>query len=302
MKRMRILGLALVAVFALGALAASGASATPAWIECAKLTKVEGKYTGKYTDKLCTTEASEAEKTEGKHNKYELQPGIGKGKAFKTKGGEAILQVVIPPTGKGPFGKGGELQVKCTSFKGSGKAALPNLVNSVKDEFKGCTVLGTAPCQSGTKKGVIVTNALAGEMVDIEGFPTPVGTLLHAEAGEGPLTPSATFECTGVGSSVVFGSLIGLHGGNVGTINKESTDTFVTGAGLGEVEWDPKGHPGSLYTPIVNVPTHVSGGFNGEHFLVTQVTEAGEKEPAGNLPSGQKGVATNKGEAIMVTP
>jgi len=289
MKRMRILGLALVAVFALAAVAASGASAAPTWNACVK---AEPKNTGKYTDKLCSTESAG-----GNTGKYNLVAGIGKGKGFKTKGGAAELVVVVPPTGKGPFGKGAELKVQCSSFKGSGSIGMPNTVSKVTDEFKGCTVLGAAPCQSGTKKGVIKTNSLSGELVDIEGFPTPVGTLLHAETG--PVL--AEFECTGVGSNVVTGSLIGLHG-PVGTVGKESTDTFVIGPGLGEVEWDPTGHPGEKYTPKVNVPTHKTGGFNGEHFLVATVTEAGEKEPAGSLPSGQVGTATNKGESLEVLP
>ena len=64
------------------------------------------------------------------------------------------------------------------------------------------------------------------------------------------------------------------------------------GPDLGEVEFAP----GQKYTPIVNNPTHVTGGAPGEHFLITEVTEAGHEKPAGNLPSGQEGVANNKGE------
>jgi len=294
MKRMRILGLALVAVFALGAVAASGASASPAWYECKKLAKVEGKYTGKFMDKLCTVNATAEQEAEGKKNKYELTPGVGKGKSFKVKGTEAVLHVVIPPTGEGPFGGGAELNVKCTSFKGSGLAGLPNTVSKVITEFKGCTVLA-APCQSGSKKGVILTNALSGEMVAIEKG-TGVGSLLKAEAG--PTSPLASFTCTEVGSSVVHGSVIAEHTGNVGVISKESADHFEVGPELGEVEFAP----GKKYTPIVNNPTHVTGGAPGEHFLITEVTEAGHEKPAGNLPSGQEGVANDKGEAIMVKP
>lgn len=292
MKRMRILGLALVAVFAVAAVAASGASAAN-WYECAKLAKVEGKYTGKYTNKTCTTEATEAEKTEGKHNKYELQIGVGKGKAFKVSGGAATLHVIIPATGKGAFPGGAHVEVKCTSFKGSGKAAAPNKVEKVLTEFKGCTVLA-APCQNaGGKTGVIKTNSLSGEMVDIEGG-SGVGSLLKGEAS--PVL--ASFECTKTASTNVLGSVIAEHTGNVGTISKESADHFVVGPGLGEVEYAP----GHKYTPLVNIPTHVSGGVNGEHFLLSEITEFEAKEPAGTLPSGQEGEAKDKGEAIEVKP
>jgi hypothetical protein len=283
MKRMRILGLALVAVFALAAVAASGASAAPEWKECAK----NATKTGKYTDKLCTTESAG-----GNTGKYDLVPGVAKGKAFKVKGGAATLHVIIPATGKGAFPGGAHVEVKCTSFKGGGKAALPNKVEKVTSEFKGCTVLA-APCQSGTKKGVITTNSLNGEMIDIEGG-SGVGTLLKAETG--PVL--ASFTCTKVASTNVLGSVIAEHTGNVGSISKTSADHFVVGPGLGEVEYAP----GHKYTPLVNIPTHQTGGPAGEHFLLSEITEAEATEPAGTLPSGQEGLAEDKGEAIMVTP
>ncbi len=138
------------------------------------------------------------------------------------------LHVIIPATGKGAFPGGAHVEVKCTSFKGSGEAALPNAVKNVKTEFKGCTVL-SAPCQSGSKKGVINTNTLDGEEIAIEGG-TGVGTLLKPESG----TSNASFTCTEVASTNVLGSVIAEHTGNVNSINKESADHFVVGHGLGE--------------------------------------------------------------------
>ncbi len=58
--------------------------------------------------------------------------------------------------------------------------------------------------------------------------------------------------------------------------------------------------PGAFYEPLVNIPTHQTGGPNGEHFLLSEITEAGHSEPAGTLPSGQEGTAADKGEAIEV--
>ena len=301
MKRMRILGLALVAAFAFAALVGAGsASATPGWYECHKAgatEKVEGKYVGEYVDKLCTEKATEAQKTEGKHNKYSLIPGLGKGKAAKTKSEESVLIVTVPATGKGKLPGGGTAEVKCTSSKGSISPFLPNGVK-VKTEFKGCTALGS-PCASGTKKGTIVTNELAGELGDLKGG--GVGTVLGAAAG--PASPLAVFTCTEVASNVVFGSLISTHS-PVNTIGKESVDTFAVGPGIGPQEYAP----GHFYEPIVNVPTAFEGEPEGSHFLVSEVKEAasaeekekGEEPEAHLLPSGQKQIANNKGEALMV--
>lgn len=89
MRSIRIVGLCLVAVFAFSAVAAASAMAEgqPTFNECKKLEKVGGKYTGTYTNKECTTEATPTEKTEGKKNKYELVAASGTftGKSKATK-------------------------------------------------------------------------------------------------------------------------------------------------------------------------------------------------------------------------
>ena len=118
-------------------------------------------------------------------------------------------------------------------------------------------------------------------MVDIENG-TGVGTLLGAE--EGPTAALASFTCTEVGSSVVHGSVIAEHTGNVGVISKESSDHFEVGPYLGEVEFAP----GHKYTPVVNNPTHVTGGAPGEHFLITEVTEAGHENRPATCPRVRK--------------
>ena len=56
----------------------------PAWYECAKTIKSEGKYTGKYSNKTCTEGTNEG--------KYELQAGIGKAKGFKGKSVKPAIQ------------------------------------------------------------------------------------------------------------------------------------------------------------------------------------------------------------------
>jgi len=277
MKNLRILGLALVAVFALAAVGVSSASAAPGWFECAK------QKEGKFSEKACVAPGS------GKTGKYELKPGVGKGKAGKTSGTAAELVVVVPATGKGALPEGGEVKVKCTSYKGVVTAALPNLVEKSTTEFKGCKALGS-PCQSGTKKEVIKTNALDGELGDIEGG-SGDGVLLKPETG----TALANFTCTELATNNVLGSVIAEQTGDIGTISKESTDHFVIAPGLGEVEYAP----GHKYTPLVNNPTHFTGGAPGEHFLSSEITEAGSTETH-TLPSGQVAEAKTKGEALEV--
>jgi len=277
MKRIKIMGLALVAVFALVAIAASSASATPGYFGCVKqAVKTEGKFA-----KGCTAAGTG----------YEIQPSVGKGKAAKSKGGPANLVVVVPPGVSAEFPEGATIHIECATNKGVSTSTLPNLVSKAVTTFSKCKVLGS-PCQSGTKKETITTNSLSGELVDIEGFPTPVGTVLHAETG----TSTAAFVCTEVAETNVVGSLIGLNGENVGKISKTSTLSFIVGPGLGEVEFAP----GKKYTPLVNVPTHKTGGFNGEHFLDSEISK--EKVPTGTLPSGQTQEVSIKGEAIEILP
>jgi len=140
MKRMRILGLALVAVFALAAMTAAGASASkPVWKVCVK----SAKNAGEFSDKNCSVSA-------GGTGKYNLVAGIGKGKGFKGKGAEAILHNVVP-------GKG-DIQVKCASFKDAGSIVAPSGVVKVTSTFSKCKSLG-APCKTeGGKKETITTN------------------------------------------------------------------------------------------------------------------------------------------------
>lgn len=280
MKRMRIVGLALVAVFAFAAMTAAGASAAkPQWKFCAKVAKnAEKKYTGKYSDKLCTVSSTEG--------KYELTAGIGKGKGFKGKGGEATLHNVIP-------GKG-DIKVICKSFKDAGSVLAPSGVFNVTSTFSKCTSLG-APCSSGKKKETIETSTLAGELGYLNKAHTAAGESLtsQAEPGSGYL---AQFECEGLAKVRVHGAVIGALT-PFGSISKESQSTFSVGPYLGELA------PG--YTPLVNPPAFEEGS-EPVGVLLTELQneqpgeESGKYEPEGGLPSGQEGEAKNKGEALEV--
>ncbi len=191
--RLKMMGLCLVAVFALtAALSASASAAEPAFYECHKQTTKP--FTGKFTDKKCSVAASPTEITEGKKNKYELQEGIGaKGKAFKGKGGSATLHTPAV---------GGE--VTCKSFKDEGHVATPTTENKVISEFKTCTSLGKKCTSPGQKAGTIKTNNLSGELGYINKAAKTVGVALQAETG----SILAEFNCEGL-EIVTTGSVIG---------------------------------------------------------------------------------------------
>jgi hypothetical protein len=264
MKRMRILGLAILAVFALGVVAASSASAaTPEWTECAK---VEG---GKF-EKGCGAE--------GGKGGYEKKTGIGKGKAFKGKGGLARLHTAIP-------GKG-DVPVECQKFKDSGSVVAPNLQVKVVAVFSKCAAAGFI-CQSGTKKGTIETKSMAGELGYVSKEPLKVGASLAAEAepGAGLL---AEFTCTGIASVRVHGAVIGTQEGDINTFSKVSKTVY----NVIEAELIPG------FKSIINEDTKFEGGpFT---VLLSEFEQGKGWEPAGGLPSGQEGTAENKGENLEV--
>jgi len=264
MKRMRILGLAILAVFALGAITAAGASATePGWYECAK--EAGGKF-----EKGCGKE--------GGKGGYTVKPGIGKGKAFKGKGGLAKLHTSIP-------GKG-DIPVECEKFKDEGHAALPNLQVKVVAKFSKCKFAGL-PCQSGVKSGEIVTNSLAGELGYVSKEPLVVGGSLYSEASPGPGF-EAEFTCTGAAKIRVHGGVIGTQTGDINAFSKTSEIKYE----LIEAELIPG------FKSKINKDTKFEGGpFT---VLLTEFEQGKGWEPEGGLPSGQEASAANKGEAIEV--
>jgi hypothetical protein len=215
--RLKIMGLCLVAVFAMAAVVSASASAAePAFYECHKQTTKP--YTGKFTDKACSKAASPEEIAAGKKNKYELQEGIGaKGKAFKGKGGKATLHT--PAVGG---------IVECKSFKDEGHINTPTTENKVISTFTACTSLAKKCTSPAAKAGSIVTKNLAGELGYINKAKKEVGVLLKPETG----TVLAEFNCEGL-EIVTTGSVIGTQTGDINVFSKSSTNTFaVNGEGF----------------------------------------------------------------------
>jgi len=279
MTRIKILGLALVAVFAMAAISAAGASAgtAPALFECAK----SAKGLGHHDSKTC----SDAYMATG--GKYNLVEGVGKGKAFKSSGKTATLHTVNP---EGEV----DIPVTCTSFKGSGSYANPTTVINVKTTFSKCKAL-SAPCEN-VKKETIETQTLAGNLAWINKSAGVVGTDLANQASPGGLT--AEFTCSAIGKIKTNGSVIGVNEGNIKSINKDSILKFTVGKYLGKVEYAP----GKFYEPLVNIP-EVEGG--SPDILETEIKGAitGHPEefyPPGGLPSGQEGTSEQKGEALGI--
>jgi hypothetical protein len=262
MRATKSLGLALIAVIALAAVAAAAASATPLWYECAKVTG--GKFA-----KGCATE--------GGKGGYEVKPGIGKGKPFKGKGGEAKLHTAIP-------GKG-DIPVECLKFSDAGDLATPNLEVNVVAKFSGCKFAGL-PCQTGTKKGEIVTNVLAGEAGYLTKSPLKIGVSLFSEVSPGPGF-EASFTCTGSAKIRVHGGVIGTIT-PVATFSKVATVTYTTA----QAEVIPG------FKSTINEDQQFEGG--AFTVLLTEFEQGKGWEPEGGLPSGQEASAGNKGETLEV--
>ena len=266
MKPIRCFGLTLLVALSFAAVAASGAVANPHWYECAK--EAGGKL-----EKGCGKE--------GGKGGYVLKEGIGKGKAFKGKGGAAILHNVIP-------GKG-DIKVECASFKDSGSVAVPDKEFNVVATFSKCKSLG-APCASGSKKETITTSKLDGNLGWLNKASNKAGASLTDEGapGSGYL---AQFECTGLAKVRVHGAVIGTIG-PVGVVTKEATSSYAVGPYLGEVS------PG--YTPQTNPPAFEEESVG---VLLTELNgpETGNVwAPEGGLPAGQEATAINKGESLEI--
>jgi hypothetical protein len=220
--RLKIMGLCLVAMFALtAAVTASASAAEPAFYECKKV--VGGKFLAK-----C--------KTEGGKGGFAIVEGVGKGKAFKGTGGEATLHT--PAVGG---------VVSCKTFKDEGKVETPTKTGKVFSTFTSCVSLGKKCTTPGQKAGTIKTKELEGGLGYISKSPVKVGTNLKAKGG-GEL---AEFNCEGLQINVT-GAVIGEQTGDINTFNKTSSDIFkVNGEGFQEVK-NFEGGPTEVLESLIN--------------------------------------------------
>jgi hypothetical protein len=156
MRRIKIAGLCLVAVFAVSVAFAGTASATaPEYGQCLKGAEhSKSNYDSAKCFKLAGEDAvSEAEQL--KKGVWKFTPGFIPGKTnFSTTGGLATLKT-----------KGGKT-VTCESEKSTGKY-LEDGTNKKEEttvEFAGCKSSGFACTTTGKGTGELVTNALLGEV------------------------------------------------------------------------------------------------------------------------------------------
>jgi len=233
---MRILGLALVAVFAMGALAAGSASAKPEIGRCVAVSP----GTGKYTDANCTVKAKPV--GTGDHN---FVKGLVK-RNFKATTGEAFLE-----------GASG-IKVVCSSSVATGTIeAKGKGAEKVSSTYSGCGIpaFGLVCNTPGKSTGTITTFLLKGKLgyINKKTKPKQVGQELHPETG----TKFAEFECT----SAVFISVHEGHekGGNciinhqfpINTMSLTGTSEYKTKEAKPGVQ-DPQ-HFENLKPPICNL-------------------------------------------------
>jgi len=203
-----MLGLCLVAVFAIAAVAATSAMALPEWGKC------EAKAGGKYSDSNCTVKAKKGTGSfEWKKGK-ELKPvhfegaNVGSGGVLRAaflhcEGGTYEAHLVSRGKcveGGGAITETEEVSIECESEHNTGEAAGTNEVRNVQVTFHGCKVFGSLPCSNTPNEGEIQVNPLKGKLGYISKPAKEVGVLLEPARKHGEFVK---FSCLGVISTVV---------------------------------------------------------------------------------------------------
>jgi hypothetical protein len=223
MKRMRIMGLCLVAAFAISAIAAVSASALPEVGRC-----VSQPNTGKYKDTGCILKAG----TKLTEKQFEFKKGAAGelvGVGFTASGGVGTLET-----------KGGTV-ITCKTQSATGKwdqdTGLIKEVETVVATFKGCEIpILKGECKTvGSAPGEIKTEKLKGALGYISGEKSKppvvpvIGQALGPEKAKGAF---ATFECAGGAVKVIVkGSLKSI---TVGTVIHKGGECII--APLSEVD------------------------------------------------------------------
>jgi hypothetical protein len=200
MKRIRIMGLALVAILAVGGVSVASASAAlPELGRCSKLTpEVVGKrkvYHGLYSNKSCTRLQSK------KAGHYEWTAGPGTANKFYASITEPVFETVT----------GGRMVCSVLILKGE---YLTEKTEKASISIAGCENAAKQPCQTEpAKEGLI------------EGLSELEGTLAFIRGGEKPIvgwdlkheTDLFTFEC---GKLPEVGDLQEMEGSVIGAVEK----------------------------------------------------------------------------------
>ena len=244
MKRMRIVGLCLVAVFALSAIGAGSASALPEIGRC-----VAKAGTGKYKDSNCTEKAGKL--VSEKAFEFAKNP-IKKG--FTASGGVGILEGA----------SGTQIECKVNSSTGEYLSTTSTKeVHKVKAKFNECGVpaFGGTECKTkGDAAGEITTTLLKGKLSYTSGKLTKSPVVNQGLSPEVKKKGFALFECPALGIEVYVGE--GLEKGhetilaNMGSVNTMSLTNTENYEGLKGVQ-NPQHVEGS--TVIDNLESSLAG-------------------------------------------
>jgi hypothetical protein len=223
------------------ATSSAAAIAEPAFYECNKVAKGSGKY----SNTKCSILAEEGK------GSFELEEGVGKGKAFFAKGGKVTWHT--PALGS---------VFTCSSAQNTGKVTSPTEVTNVVIRFIGCTTLGKKCTTPGAKAGEIKTNPLRGTLGYISLAGVEVGIDLAAE-GE---TDISDANCEGLERDLVSGSIIGRQTGDINVLSKGSSWNFaVNGEGVQEIR-KFEGGPVDVLEELVNGSGPFEAGIEAGFF------------------------------------
>lgn len=207
MRHLRIIGLALVAVFAVTAFAASSASALPEWGKC------EAKAGGKYLDSNCTKKgtlknpgsfewkkgASLAPVSFSGHNEGSggvLTTGLNECHGGTDEGKRVPRKTCTEAGGTVSESGEGHISVECAAETNTGVSEGAKKISKVHVTFTGCNLGGSIPCNSeGAPEGEIHTNELKGELGYISKAAHEVAVKLEPAKKGGAF---ALFKCPGI--------------------------------------------------------------------------------------------------------
>jgi hypothetical protein len=230
-----MLGLCLVAALSIAAVIASTASAGPQWIKCEKIGATGGKYSGPNCTKSEKAKrnsgayelfkAKEVEKRRVEKGKSPSIPftghNVGSGGVLYTYLRECDVSSERRITRKECAEKGGalhngfEISIECSSENNTGEVSGSNAIKNVEVVFRGCVVLGSAPCQNTSTPGEIVVNSLKGELGYINKAKHEVGVLLE------PVKKHGTFAEFNCGAEELF-TVVGVGNKKEGTSWEDS--------------------------------------------------------------------------------
>jgi hypothetical protein len=239
MKRFKVLGLCLVAVFAFTAVAVSSASATPPqYFTCLKA-KVKAK--GNYSDKACSTIAGTPTGPETGTGKYERgEWNQGKKVTIKGKGTNPKNNAVNPFGKEMKVGEAGQIAgtTTCSKEKLTGQVTGPKTTTWFT-EYTGCEASGFKCNTVPLKEGRIKTETLESELVFLDAAKTNVGVLVKGlgakKGGSGGATGElASYQCGPKGEPLVFvevyGTVLAETNGNTEAAEKSTENVVTEGA------------------------------------------------------------------------